>query len=161
MVGIIVFIEVISQGLADGLLDVFHVLVILLLTEECLDGELDTLGHIVGDHVISSVSQKICTVFSENDFVGRIGGDEFAVFMKLPALDKQQWRGIIDKKAAAHCKFIDEVYSDGKSSVRITSSIGISLYPNDGRNFEELYGKADLMLYNSKNSGKNKFSICE
>lgn len=121
----------------------------------------DTLGHIVGDHVISSVSQKICTVFSENDFVGRIGGDEFAVFMKLPALGKQQWRGIIGKKAAALCKFIDEVYSDGKSSVRITSSIGISLYPYDGRNFEELYGKADLMLYNSKNSGKNKFSICE
>ena len=51
MVGIIVFIEIISQGLADGLLDVLHVLVILLLTEESLDGELDALGHIVGEEV--------------------------------------------------------------------------------------------------------------
>ena len=51
MVGIIVFIEIISQGLADGLLDVLHVLVILLLTEESLDGELDTFGHIVGEEV--------------------------------------------------------------------------------------------------------------
>ena len=121
----------------------------------------DTLGHIVGDHVISDVSQKLCTVFSENDFVGRIGGDEFAAFLKLSGTGLKMGQKIIESKAKASCAIIDEIYSDGKNEVNITSSIGVSIYPKDGRKFEDLYKNADKVLYKSKNGGKNQYNICE
>lgn len=121
----------------------------------------DTLGHIVGDHVISDVAQKLCTVFSENDYVGRIGGDEFAAFLKLSGAGIQMGRRIIEAKASAACSIINEVYSDGKNEVNITSSIGVSIYPKNGKKFEDLYKNADGVLYKSKNGGKNQYTICE
>ena len=121
----------------------------------------DTLGHIVGDRVISDVSQKLCTVFSENDFVGRIGGDEFAAFLKLSGSGLQIGRKIIEAKAQAACALIHEVYSDGQNEVTITASIGVALYPQNGKRFDELYKKADSVLYTSKNGGKNQYTICE
>lgn len=121
----------------------------------------DTLGHIVGDHVISDVAQKLCTVFSENDYVGRIGGDEFAAFLKLSGTGIKMGRKIIEAKAKAACAIIDEIYSDGKNEVNITSSIGVSIYPKNGKKFEDLYKNADSVLYKSKNGGKNQYNICE
>lgn len=121
----------------------------------------DTLGHIVGDHVIADVSQKLCTVFSENDYVGRIGGDEFAAFLKLSGTGQQMGRRIIEAKASAACAIINEIYSDGKNEVNITSSIGVSIYPKNGKKFEDLYKNADSVLYKSKNGGKNQYTICE
>ncbi|MBQ9205755.1 MAG: diguanylate cyclase [Treponema sp.] len=121
----------------------------------------DTLGHIVGDHVISDVAQKLCTVFSENDYVGRIGGDEFAAFLKLSGTGIKLGRKIIEAKAKAACSIIDEIYSDDKNEVNITSSIGVSIYPKNGKKFEDLYKNADSVLYKSKNGGKNQYNICE
>ena len=121
----------------------------------------DTLGHIVGDRVIADVSQKLCTVFSENDYVGRIGGDEFAAFLKLSDAGKKMGRKIIEAKAKALCSIIDEIYSDGKNEVNITSSIGVSIFPKNGKKFEDLYKNADSVLYKSKNGGKNQYNICE
>lgn len=120
----------------------------------------DTLGHIVGDHVISDVAKKLCTVFSENDYVGRIGGDEFTAFLKLSGEGIQMGQRIIRSKAAAACAIINEIYSDGKKEVNITASIGVSIYPKDGKSFEELYKNADRVLYQSKNGGKNRYTIC-
>ena len=121
----------------------------------------DTLGHMVGDRVITDVAQKLCTVFSENDYVGRIGGDEFAAFLKLSGSGKQMGRKIIESKANATCALVNEVYSDGENEVNITSSIGVSIYPKDGKKFEELYKNADGVLYKSKYGGKNQYNICE
>ena len=120
----------------------------------------DTLGHIVGDHVITDVSQKLCTVFSENDFIGRIGGDEFAAFLKLSGSGKQMGRKIIEAKASAACAMINEIYSNGSHEVNITASIGVAIYPKDGKKFEDLYKNADSVLYKSKNGGKNQYNIC-
>lgn len=121
----------------------------------------DTLGHIIGDRVIADVAQKLCTVFSENDFVGRIGGDEFAAFLKLSGSGQQMGRKIIEAKAKAACALIDEIYSDGKNEVNITASIGVSVYPRNGRTFDDLYRNADSVLYESKNGGKNQYHICD
>ena len=119
----------------------------------------DTMGHMVGDKVITDVAKKICTVFSENDFVGRIGGDEFTAFLKLSGEGVKIGERIIKGKAEALRVIIDEIYSDGKHSVNVTSSIGISIYPNNGRTFEELYKNADAALYKSKYGGKNQYNL--
>lgn len=121
----------------------------------------DTLGHIVGDHVIEDVSQKICTVFNENDYVGRIGGDEFAVFLKLSGSGKQIAQKVIEAKANAACALINEIYTDGVNEVNISSSIGVSVFPKNGKKFDELYKSADKELYLSKNGGKNQYHICK
>ena len=121
----------------------------------------DTLGHIVGDKVISDVSQKLCTVFNEDDFVGRIGGDEFAAFLKLSGSGLKMGHEIIEAKAKASCAIINEIYTDGKNGVNITASIGVSVYPAAGKKFEELYKAADKVLYKSKNAGKNQYNISE
>ena len=121
----------------------------------------DTLGHIVGDRVITEVAQKLRTVFSENDFVGRIGGDEFTAFLKLSGEGVTIWEKIVTSKANAACKLINEIYSDGKNDVNITASIGVSIYPKDGKTFDELYKNADRVLYQSKNGGKNRYTICK
>lgn len=121
----------------------------------------DTLGHIVGDRVISDVAQKLCTVFSENDIVGRIGGDEFAAFLKLSGPGRQLGRRIIEGKAEAARSIISEAYTDGRREVRITASIGVSVFPRDGRAFNDLYRSADGALYLSKDGGKDRWNITE
>ena len=121
----------------------------------------DTMGHMVGDRVITDVAKKLCTVFSENDYVGRIGGDEFTAFLRLSGEGVHVGQKIIRSKAAALCSIIDEVYTDGKNEVNITASIGVSVYPVNGLTFNELYKSADNVLYKSKNGGKNRYTICE
>ena len=120
----------------------------------------DTLGHIVGDRVISEVAQKLGTVFLEDACVGRIGGDEFAAFFKVPASEQAMGWKSIETKAGAACAIVNKIYSDGKNEVHITASIGVSIYPGHGRTFEELYMIADEVLYHSKNGGKNRYTIC-
>ena len=119
----------------------------------------DTMGHMVGDKVITDVAKKIVTVFSENDYVGRIGGDEFTAFLKLSGEGINVGQKIIKAKAEALRTIIDEIYTDGKHSVNITSSIGVSVYPKNGVTFEELYKHADTALYKSKNGGKNQYNL--
>lgn len=119
----------------------------------------DNLGHQVGDRVLTDVAKKLCLVFNERDAVGRIGGDEFAVFLKLSVEGRKVGDKIIESKAKALCKNIDEVYSDGKHEVHVSASIGVSIYPTDGLAYADLYRKADAALYAAKNSGKNQFFI--
>ena len=120
----------------------------------------DTMGHMVGDRVITDVAKKLLTVFSENDYVGRIGGDEFTAFLKLSGEGVHIGQKIITAKAEALCSIINEIYSDGKNEVNITASIGVAVYPNNGKTFNELYKSADGVLYQSKNGGKNRYTIC-
>ena len=121
----------------------------------------DTLGHIVGDLVISDVAQKLCTVFSENDFVSRIGGDEFAAFLKLSGSGIQMGRKIIEAKALGVCSIVEDTYSNEDSQVSVSASIGVSLFPSDGHSFDELYQSACDELKKSKNMGKNQYHICK
>lgn len=121
----------------------------------------DNLGHIVGDRVISEAAQKLCVIFSEKDFVGRIGGDEFAAFLNLSNDGKKIGMKIIENKANAICKKLNEIYSDGQKSVNVSASVGVSVYPQHGLSYNELYKNADSVLYESKKGGKNQYHICK
>lgn len=109
----------------------------------------DSLGHDVGDKVIKEVSDVIKRECDINCYVGRFGGDEFVVF-----LYKQQSYAEIEKVA-------DNIINDIRDKIndyKVTASIGICFAEKDSTN-NELFIKADKALYNSKDKGKNKFTV--
>lgn len=106
----------------------------------------DTYGHMFGDQVLKQVAEILKRSFRSVDVVGRIGGDEFALFLKDSG-DKMT--------AAASARRIARQIEEGFGEKRrITCSIGAAMYPADGETFAELYQNADAALYNSKRNGK-------
>lgn len=119
----------------------------------------DTLGHIFGDRAIADTANVLKKIFHDNAYVGRLGGDEFAVCAIYDAFDEESLMKFIEEHAQKVCAANRREYSDGVNTVKISSSIGISIGPKDGKTFEMLYKKADECLYKSKKSGKNKYTI--
>lgn len=115
----------------------------------------DSLGHVYGDTVLHGLSEKLSNIFGAQTIVGRLGGDEFMVFMK-GAYNRKE----IEDKAMEVCdSFYQMYFESGKEEHRVSGSVGISNFPFHGESFEELYKKADIALYLSKNKGKNTYSI--
>ncbi len=114
----------------------------------------DNLGHPFGDSVLREIGEKLSHLFSSYGYIGRIGGDEFMVFMKhVPDVVTLETRAKMIMKA------FDNTYKGYANSYRTTASIGISLYPKDGADFTTLYEHADIALYNTKCKGKNDFTF--
>ena len=103
------------------------------------------------DKFLISFAKKLKHLFRESDVVGRIGGDEFFVLMRNVSEITQ-----VEKKAQDILDAIVKVAQD-YPNVPVSGSIGISLYPGNGRMLEELYQKADMALYEAKHSGKNAY----
>ena len=118
----------------------------------------DKLGHSFGDQAICDTANKISLVFSEKDFIGRIGGDEFCVFMCLKQTVKDVNK-IVEKKAETLKMILAEDYSNGETAVPVTPSVGISFYPDQCSSYQELFKRADMALYYVKNSGKNNYAV--
>lgn len=114
----------------------------------------DSLGHQFGDAVLVEIATHIKSLFRETDILGRIGGDEFIVFLRN-IKDKQ----LIIDKATKLSKAFRKTFTGGRKDYKISSSIGISLYPKHGNTFSALYNMADMALYESKHKGKDCFTI--
>lgn len=120
----------------------------------------DKIGHSAGDTAICDAANKINLVFSERDFIGRIGGDEFCVFLTLPeTMEHDKIDEIITEKAGVLNSILRETYTSGDVAVHVTSSIGISLFPAQADSYKELFKRADAALYHVKENGKNSFAI--
>lgn len=114
----------------------------------------DYFGHLYGDALLLEISNRIKSLFRASDIVGRIGGDEFMIFMKnIKNVD------IVYKKIGDLCNLVNENYSYFNTDLAITTSVGVALYPDAGRDFETLYNSADIALYQAKDKGKNQFHI--
>ena len=112
----------------------------------------DTYGHVEGDRLLCRVAGILRSTFRGTDIICRLAGDEFVVFMK-----SAESREVIVEKAQNVCRRVEELKNtDDQLSPSISISIGISLAPQDGNSFEELYKKADEALYAAKRSGKNR-----
>jgi diguanylate cyclase (GGDEF)-like protein len=119
----------------------------------------DDLGHAMGDQVLSDVAKKLCIVFSDMDYVGRIGGDEFAAFLHLPSKARNVGMNIIEGKAKGICSHIAETYTARKKQVSITGSVGVAIYPYSGRDYSTLFRRAAKALEKAKEGGKNRYGI--
>ena len=115
----------------------------------------DQLGHQTGDEFLILLAKEMQKCFRKIDVVGRVGGDEFFVLMR-----NITERAHVENKA---CELLEigkrvcEKYEQVSSSV----SVGISIFPENGKTLEELYGAADAALYQAKRKGKNQFVFAE
>ena len=91
-------------------------------------------------------------MFRGDDVIGRIGGDEFVVFMSNVTS-----REDIVNKAKSIGRSFQKTYSEDGEEVTVSASIGISIFPLDGSDYEELLDKSDKALYEVKKNGKNGF----
>ncbi len=113
----------------------------------------DSFGHLFGDQVIYKVADTLRSHASLRGIVGRFGGDEFFVL-----LDKVKDREDLKTLLKSITKELAVAYDP---KLKVTLSIGVSQYPKDGRDFSELFGKADKALYIAKEKGKNRHIIYE
>jgi len=114
----------------------------------------DTLGHSVGDDLLIHIAEILKVHIRESDTLSRLGGDEFVIL--LPSVKSN-----LDAQniAAKVQKTLQSKHDIGDHQLYITSSIGVSLYPEHGDNAEELIRNADTAMYEAKNNGRNNYSI--
>lgn len=115
----------------------------------------DTLGHALGDELIVLFTKQLNSFVRKEDTLARIGGDEFTLItsrLPSPTSAKQLAHRLINRLDISYCL-------DGKS-LKITVSIGIAIYPLDGKTRQALLKKADLAMYQAKKSGKNTVALC-
>lgn len=114
----------------------------------------DTMGHMFGDAVLSEFAAAMKKELSEADIVGRVGGDEFSIFLKDPGGRKQA-----EEKAGRLLALLQNRLGDKKALFEISCSIGIAFSPEHGKTYAALYEHADIALYYAKKSGKNKYAV--
>ncbi len=112
----------------------------------------DTLGHNAGDALLSELAARLRATLREGDVIGRMGGDEFVVLVEEVAEATQ---------AAEVAKKVLEMAArpflyQGREC-RVTASVGISIYPDDGKDAQTLLKNADIAMYLVKQQGKNSF----
>lgn len=113
----------------------------------------DRFGHVFGDMAIKEFTAVIRGHFRENDILGRIGGDEFAAFLPAENLET------VEAKAKEISLSLSRTFTDGVSSWKMSASIGVAVAPRDGKDFVSLYKNADAALYETKQRGKNGYTI--
>ncbi|TVP56317.1 MAG: EAL domain-containing protein [Halomonadaceae bacterium] len=111
----------------------------------------DNFGHEAGDVALREVARRIRHCVRDEDVVGRLGGDEFLVILAEVRHAEGVTRVAHDIQDAINRAIL---FQDTK--LEISSSIGISLYPTDGRNMETLVKNADAAMYHAKESGPNQ-----
>ncbi|MDO8701870.1 MAG: EAL domain-containing protein [Undibacterium sp.] len=113
----------------------------------------DTLGHAIGDALLVEAARRLQTCVRESDTVARLGGDEFTV--SLPELHGNEH---VETIAENIIERMSEPFTLGNEDVFLSASIGITLFPGDAENLDELLRHADQAMYCAKDSGRNRFS---
>lgn len=114
----------------------------------------DTLGHEAGDQLLQEVAARLKTCLRGSDTVARLGGDEFVVM--LPELDVEKYAATVAQKILA--AVVRPFFLAGQE-YRVTASIGIGTYPQDGLDEQTLTKNADIAMYKAKEEGKNNFQF--
>ena len=114
----------------------------------------DTLGHDAGDQLLQEVAARLKTCLRESDMVARLGGDEFVAL--LPELKREPYAASVAQKILSS---LAKPFLLRGQECRVTASIGISTFPDDGTDVDELTKCADIAMYQAKEAGKNNFQF--
>ena len=124
--------------------------VILFIDLDDLKGINDNFGHSAGDRLIIAAGETIQNLAGEKAFVARLGGDEFIVILS-DRLETAEISRLGDRLVEGLCQ--DYPFAD--EAARVSASVGIALFPQDGATVEELMKKADNAMYAAKAAGRN------
>lgn len=114
----------------------------------------DTLGHAMGDQLLQEVAKRLRSCLREGDTVARLGGDEFMLL--LPGITHGE---DVAKIARRILEVLKPPFNLEGRELHISSSLGISLYPSDGRNAETLIKNADAAMYRTKEQGRGTYQF--
>jgi diguanylate cyclase (GGDEF)-like protein len=116
----------------------------------------DTLGHPIGDRLLSRVSERLSQLMGDSAMCGRLGGDEFAVVIR----DARDAHAV---EALAHriIETLSHPYEVDQHTLHVGASVGLAIGPRDGRTAEMLIRSADLALYRAKDAGRGVYRAYE
>ena len=116
----------------------------------------DTVGHVKGDDLLRETAKRLLRITRSSDTVSRLGGDEFTIMIHhITSADE------VAKTVRRVQSVFDAPFDLGDHQFHVTASIGVSVFPSDGRDEETLIKNADLAMYQTKHQSKNDFSIFE
>ena len=111
----------------------------------------DTLGHHIGDGVLRSVAQRLAQAVRAGDTVSRLGGDEYVVIMR-GVTSVEEVRLAVERRLIP---LIRQPHQVEGHALHVSCSVGVALYPQDGRDLDELMRRADAAMYEAKGSGRD------
>jgi len=112
----------------------------------------DSLGHNVGDNILITTAKRLKLCIRESDTVARLGGDEFTIL-----IDNIVDTDVVSDIATKVITSLEELFIENEHALRVTSSIGISLYPDDSDSVNEMLRNADAAMYKAKEAGRNTY----
>lgn len=114
----------------------------------------DSLGHRGGDQLLKEIAKRLSDNLKNGEFLARQGGDEFIIF-----LTEMETKEEAKARVASFHQLIQAPVHIYNNEYFLSSSIGISIFPNDGTTWEELIQRADIAMYSAKDVGKNGFQF--
>ena len=123
----------------------------LLLDIDEFKQQNDTYGHQFGDQVIRDTAELLKSSLRKHDICGRLGGDEFMVFLNGVSSQER-----VLPRIQQLCEKLHREYAKKGS---VSCSIGVAVYPEDGRDFKTLYHNADIALYEAKRAGRSNYKL--
>lgn len=112
----------------------------------------DTYGHHVGDELLKAIAMRLCACLRETDTVVRLGGDEFVILLTE----------IVEDTPRVAQKILDAfrpVFKIDGHKLHVTTSVGVSVFPYDGKDGRTLMKNADVALYRAKENGRNNYQM--
>ncbi len=137
----------ISQSKRQG-----HQLAVLFLDLDRFKNINDTLGHSMGDELLKEVAKRLQHLLRDGDTAARLGGDEFTILVEN--LEDPSQAAVVASKIQESFK---TPYKIAGRELHITTSIGISIYPEDGQSVADLTKNADAAMYQAKEQGRNNY----
>jgi diguanylate cyclase (GGDEF)-like protein len=114
----------------------------------------DSLGHPTGDKLLQSIAKRLVGCVRTSDTVSRQGGDEFVVLLT----ESRQWEDAV-VVAERILKAVAQSHPIDNHDLHVTTSIGVSVYPDDGEDAETLIRNADIAMYQAKEKGRNSYQF--
>ena len=116
----------------------------------------DTLGHLEGDRLLWKVAQTVQMLSGSNSIQGRVGGDEFVVFM-YDLKDRKR----AEDCAKQICEAVNSLSLPERSPRSVSCSIGVAFAPEEGEDYQTLFRRADQRVYTAKRLGKNRYLVSD
>jgi len=131
-----------------------HKIAVMMLDLDRFKNVNDSLGHSIGDELLKAVAQRLGDILRRSDTVARMGGDEFIIL--LPQVNQTEYAARVARKLLNSFKkpFVVEGHE-----LRMTTSIGVALYPEAGEDAESLLRHADTAMYRAKERGRDRYCV--